>query len=317
MHSLYTYVAKELLQLSSCYAPATKDQPILLFGSEVRRVSTVLQVLHALKHHFCYGGDGDVTLVRAVRQQQLLFLKQLLTSQDAGVLEDECTALLNYLASAGQATANLLDVLELVNALLAEAPASMVPAFDAKNGIRVLFTLVARSVQPSTAACAAAADSAAHKHELRLLSLRVLASFLSRSTAKRKQDTMSPANLFMLLAELLAKTGPLDAQLYGALMEVAMEAPLGALRRGDAASLRLENPMLVKVIAVLDKPPAVKRAFLKDLWRLLVASRDNRRLLLQMSVWQQWLIALLDDEHSAEVLALFKLLLYHALRWGE
>lgn len=67
---------------------------------------------------------------------------------------------------------------------------------------------------------------------------------------------------------------------YSALIEVAVEAPVAALRRSDH-ELRLENPLAIKVVAVLPKPPAVTRAFLKDLWRLLVASRDNRRLLLQ------------------------------------
>lgn len=39
----------------------------------------------------------------------------------------------------------------------------------------------------------------------------------------------------------------------------------------------------------------------------------------RMSVWQHWLIALHDQhgEHGADVLALLKLLLYHALRWGQ
>jgi hypothetical protein len=37
---------------------------------------------------------------------------------------------------------NIQDVLQLLTALLAEFPAAMVPAFDAKQGVRAVFKLV-------------------------------------------------------------------------------------------------------------------------------------------------------------------------------
>lgn len=48
LHSLYAFVAADLLRLAGVTASGQQAQQVLLFGSEVRRVSTVLQVLHAL-----------------------------------------------------------------------------------------------------------------------------------------------------------------------------------------------------------------------------------------------------------------------------
>lgn len=57
--------------------------------------------------------------------------------------------------------------------------------------------------------------------------------------------------------------------------------------------------MILKVAATLirhSKPTSqlleVKKLFLTDLMLLCTNNRDNRRTVLQMSVWQEWLISL-------------------------
>lgn len=82
---------------------------------------------------------------------------------------------------------NIHDVLQLLMSLLAEFPAAMVPAFDAKQGIRAVFKLLGSTSQAT-----------------RLMALKILGFFLARSTHKRKYDVMTPHNLHMLLAEKLA-----------------------------------------------------------------------------------------------------------------
>lgn len=62
----------------------------------------------------------------------------------------------------------------------------------------------------------------------------------------------------------------------------------------------------------------IKKLFINDLWKLLVNNRENRRLVLQMSVWQNWLINLIDDKNDQiirdQILTIFRVLLYHAIK---
>merc|ERR1712032_1474526 len=93
---------------------------------------------------------------------------------------------------------------------------------------------------------------------------------------------------------------------------------------------RLENPMMLKVSAQLlrqSKPSQelseVKKLFLSDMTLLCNNNRENRRTVLQMSVWQEWLISLAvihpnsEEEHriSDMVFSLFRMLLHHAIKF--
>jgi hypothetical protein len=62
---------------------------------------------------------------------------------------------------------NLHDVLQMLISLISEHPASMVPAFDVKLGVRTIFKLLA-----------------AESQLIRLQALKLLGFFLSRSTHK-------------------------------------------------------------------------------------------------------------------------------------
>ncbi|KAK3877805.1 hypothetical protein Pcinc_017509 [Petrolisthes cinctipes] len=315
---LYTYLATEFLSDAQIY------------GS-VRRVSTVLQTMHTLKYYYWVvnprdksginpkGLDGprpsekDVVSLRAY---MLLFLKQLIMIGN-GVKEDELQAILNFLSTMHE-DENLHDVLQMLMSLMSEHPSSMVPAFDAKHGVRTVFKLLASESQL-----------------IRLQALKLLGYFLSRSTHKRKYDVMNPHNLYTLLAErLLVHEETLTLSTYNCLYEILTEhisqQVLYCKHPEPESHYRLENPMILKVCATLirqskpsDSLMEVKKLFLSDMTLLCNNNRDNRRTVLQMSVWQEWLIALAyihprsteEQKISDMVYSLFRMLLHHAIKY--
>jgi len=66
----------------------------------------------------------------------------------------------------------------------------------------------------------------------------------------------------------------------------------------------------------------VKKLFLSDMTLLCNNNRENRRTVLQMSVWQEWLIAMAyihpknteEQKISDMVYSLFRMLLHHAIK---
>ncbi|XP_058444143.1 neurobeachin isoform X10 [Malaya genurostris] len=315
---LYAYLATEFLSDTQIY-------------SNVRRVSTVLQTVHTLKFYYWVvnpraksgitpkGLDGPRPAqkdILAIRAYILLFLKQLIMIGN-GVKDDELQSILNYLMTMHE-DENLHDVLQMLISLMSEHPSSMVPAFDVKHGVRTIFKLLA-----------------AESQLIRLQALKLLGFFLSRSTHKRKYDVMSPHNLYTLLAErLLLYEESLSLPTYNVLYEIMTEhisqQILYAKHPEPESHYRLENPMILKVVATLIRQSKqseqlleVKKLFLSDMTLLCNNNRENRRTVLQMSVWQEWLIAMayIHPKNSEEqklsdmVYSLFRMLLHHAIKY--
>ncbi|XP_063239810.1 neurobeachin isoform X3 [Bacillus rossius redtenbacheri] len=314
---LYSYLATEFLSDTQIY-------------SNVRRVSTVLQTVHTLKYYYWVanprarsgitpkGLDGPRPPqkdILAIRAYILLFLKQLVMIGN-GVKDDELQSILNYLTTMHE-DENLHDVLQMLISLISEHPASMVPAFDVKQGVRSIFKLLV-----------------AESQLIRLQALKLLGFFLSRSTHKRKYDVMSPHNLYTLLAErLLLNEETLTLPTYNVLYEIMTEhisQQILYTRHPEPEShFRLENPMILKVVATLIRQSKqteqlleVKKLFLSDMTLLCNNNRENRRTVLQMSVWQEWLIAMAyihprsgeEQKISDMVYSLFRMLLHHAVK---
>ncbi|XP_029171976.1 neurobeachin isoform X3 [Nylanderia fulva] len=314
---LYSYLATEFLSDTQIY-------------SNVRRVSTVLQTVHTLKYYYWVanpraksgitpkGLDGPRPQqkdILTIRSYILLFLKQLIMIGN-GVKDDELQSILNYLTTMHE-DENLHDVLQMLISLMSEHPSSMVPAFDAKQGVRTIFKLLA-----------------AESQLIRLQALKLLGFFLSRSTHKRKYDVMSPHNLYTLLAErLLLNEETLSLPTYNVLYEIMTEhisqQILYARHPEPESHYRLENPMILKVVATLVRQSKqteqlleVKKLFLSDMTLLCNNNRENRRTVLQMSVWQEWLIAMAyihpknteEQKISDMVYSLFRMLLHHAIK---
>ncbi len=164
---LYAYLATEFVNDVDVY-------------NNIRRISAVIQTVHALKYYYWIINPRDrsgfepkaiesqrtsVQNICSLRAYMILYIKELILKEN-GVQDDELQALLNYLHTVHEDD-NLLDVLQLVVTLMNEHPPSMIPAFDRKSGIRTVFKLLASSSET-----------------IRLKSLKLLGHFLQKCTAK-------------------------------------------------------------------------------------------------------------------------------------
>ncbi|XP_030648233.1 neurobeachin a isoform X4 [Chanos chanos] len=319
--SLYTYLSAEFIGTATIY-------------TTIRRVGTVLQLMHTLKYYYWAsnplessgitpkGLDGPRPTQKEIislRAFMLLFLKQLIL-KDRGVKEDELQSILNYLLTMHE-DENIHDVLQLLVALMSEHPASMIPAFDQRNGIRVIYKLLASKSE-----------------SIRVQALKVLGYFLKHLGHKRKVEIMHTHSLFTLLGErLMMHTNTLTVTSYNTLYEILTEQVCTQVvhkpHPEPDSTVKIQNPMILKVVATLLKnstPSAelmeVRRLFLSDMIKLFSNSRENRRCLLQCSVWQDWMFSLgyINPKNPEEqkitemVYNIFRILLYHAIKyeWG-
>nr|XP_020639472.1 neurobeachin isoform X1 [Pogona vitticeps] len=318
--SLYTYLSAEFIGTATIY-------------TTIRRVGTVLQLMHTLKYYYWVVNPADSSGITpkglgprpsqkeiiSLRAFMLLFLKQLIL-KDRGVKEDELQSILNYLLTMHE-DENIHDVLQLLVALMSEHPASMIPAFDQRNGIRVIYKLLASKSE-----------------SIWVQALKVLGYFLKHLGHKRKVEIMHTHSLFTLLGErLMLHTNTVTITTYNTLYEILTEQVCTQVvhkpHPEPDSSVKIQNPMILKVVATLLKnstPSAelmeVRRLFLSDMIKLFSNSRENRRCLLQCSVWQDWMFSLgyINPKNSEEqkitemVYNIFRILLYHAIKyeWG-
>ncbi|KAJ8342609.1 hypothetical protein SKAU_G00325370 [Synaphobranchus kaupii] len=319
--SLYTYLSAEFIGTATIY-------------STIRRVGTVLQLMHTLKFYYWAinpldssgitpkGLDGprpSQKEVISLRAFMLLFLKQLIL-KDRGIKEDELQSILNYLLTMHEDD-NIHDVLQLLVALMSEHPASMIPAFDQRSGIRVIYKLLA-----------------SNSESIRVQALKVLGYFLKHLGHKRKVEIMHTHSLFTLLGErLMMHTSTVTVTTYNTLYEILTEQVCTQVvhkpHPEPDSTVKIQNPMILKVVATLLKNATpsselmeVRRLFLSDMIKLFSNSRENRRCLLQCSVWQDWMFSLgyinpknPEEQKIAEmVYNIFRILLYHAIKyeWG-
>ncbi|ELT95909.1 hypothetical protein CAPTEDRAFT_213205 [Capitella teleta] len=132
----------------------------------------------------------------------------------------------------------------------------------------------------------------------------------------------------------MLNSAQLTMRTYNALFEILTERMTNAIDADTHpepdSSYRLENPLVLKVVASLirqSKQTAevleVKKTFLSDLTVLSNHNRENRRTVLQMSVWQDWLFTLAyiypqseEEQRITEmVMGLFRMLLHHAMKF--
>uniref|UniRef100_A0A3P9JHQ6 Neurobeachin n=1 Tax=Oryzias latipes TaxID=8090 RepID=A0A3P9JHQ6_ORYLA len=319
--TLYTYLATEFISTVTIY-------------NAIRRVGTVLQVMHTLKYYYWIvnpqdrsgvvpkGVDGprpNQKELFSLRAFLLLFIKQLIM-KDHGVKEDELQSILNFLLTMHE-DENLMDVLQLLVALMSEHPGSMIQAFDQRNGIRVVYKLLGSKSEG-----------------IRVQALKVMGYFLKSLSPKRKTEVMMSNGLFSLMTERLAlHSNQFTMTTYNVLFEILTEQictqVIHKQHPDPDSTVKILNPQILKVIAALLKSSPqspesmeVRRVFLSDMIKLFNNSRENRRSLLQCSVWQDWMLSLcfINPRNSEEqkitemVYAIFRILLYHAIKyeWG-
>uniref|UniRef100_A0A8C3KKK0 LRBA protein n=1 Tax=Calidris pygmaea TaxID=425635 RepID=A0A8C3KKK0_9CHAR len=318
---LYTYLSTEFIGTVNIYGA-------------IRRVGTVLLVMHTLKYYYWVvnpqdrsgitpkGIDGPRPTqkeILSLRAFLLMFLKQLVM-KDYGIKEDELQAILNYLLTIHEDD-NLMDVLQLLVALMSEHPSSMIPAFDQRNGLQVVYKLLA-----------------SRSEGIRVQALKVMGYFLKHLPPKRKAEVMLGHGLFSLLAErLMLQTSLITMTTYNVLFEILTEQictqVIHKQHPDPDSTVKIQNPQILKVIAILlrNSPQCpetleVRRAFLSDMIKLFNNSRENRRSLLQCSVWQEWMLSLCcfnpktseEQKITEMVYTIFRILLYHAIKyeWG-
>ncbi|RMC13664.1 hypothetical protein DUI87_08741 [Hirundo rustica rustica] len=318
---LYTYLSTEFIATVNIYGA-------------IRRVGTVLLVMHTLKYYYWVvnpqdrsgitpkGTDGPRPTqkeILSLRAFLLMFIKQLVM-KDYGIKEDELQAILNYLLTIHEDD-NLMDVLQLLVALMSEHPGSMIPAFDQRNGLQVVYKLLA-----------------SQSEGIRVQALKVMGYFLKHLAPKRKAEVMLGHGLFSLLAErLMLQTNLFTMTTYNVLFEILTEQictqVIHKQHPDPDSTVKIQNPQILKVIAILirNSPQCaetleVRRAFLSDMIKLFNNSRENRRSLLQCSVWQEWMLSLCcfnpktseEQKITEMVYTIFRILLYHAIKyeWG-
>ncbi|GAB0189269.1 lipopolysaccharide-responsive and beige-like anchor protein [Grus japonensis] len=318
---LYTYLSTEFIGTVNIYGA-------------IRRVGTVLLVMHTLKYYYWVvnpqdrsgitpkGIDGPRPTqkeILSLRAFLLMFIKQLVM-KDYGIKEDELQAILNYLLTIHEDD-NLMDVLQLLVALMSEHPSSMIPAFDQRNGLQVVYKLLA-----------------SQSEGIRVQALKVMGYFLKHLSPKRKAEVMLGHGLFSLLAErLMLQTSLITMTTYNVLFEILTEQictqVIHKQHPDPDSTVKIQNPQILKVIAILlrNSPQCpetleVRRAFLSDMIKLFNNSRENRRSLLQCSVWQEWMLSLCcfnpktseEQKITEMVYTIFRILLYHAIKyeWG-
>ncbi|CAG9537569.1 unnamed protein product [Cercopithifilaria johnstoni] len=326
--------AEPTIQIQLYYFLASEFLTSTNFILILQRCATVVEILHAIKLYYwvvmprspsVYNvinreGRPSRSEVVTIRAHMLTFISRLICMPDpkeSGIMnrDGEFNALLNFIATVNEDD-NLYDVLALTTRLLSEKPAAMVPAFDRKKGLAVVFKLI---------------NSA--NELVRIPALKMFGYFLCRSTLKRKTDSVSSLNLLSLVTDrLLLNTSHLTLATYNVLFEILTEQMTPTINYLVHVSIsdvmRFENPAMLKVITNLIAQSEnnlelmkVKRIFLEDLLLMCENSRDNRRTILQMSVWQEWLISLASifPKNEAEVAIselvyrVFAQLLFHAI----
>ncbi|OUC41076.1 hypothetical protein D917_03649 [Trichinella nativa] len=308
---LYQYLATDFYDKAKIFNP-------------VRRVTTIMQLLHSLKFYYWVtdprrrsGIDGKgkagprptVDNILTIRGHILTLMYKIVSNNEPGAQTgDELKAILNFLTTVHEDD-NLTDVLSMLIKLVAANPAMLIPAFDKKRGVWVVFKLIG-----------------AANENVRLLALKLFGFFLCRCTSKRKQDTMNPYNLYTLLTDrLLLHATYINVRTYNVLFEILIEKMTSEILDGrhpePSTNCKFENPMLIRTIASLLQQSdqqntevlEVKKVFLTDLIHIII---------LQMSVWQDWLISLTSLEPNTEaemhirslVYHLFAILLHHAIK---
>ncbi|CAF3634388.1 unnamed protein product [Adineta steineri] len=311
---LYTYLATEFITYNEIY-------------HSIQPISGIIQTLHTLKYFYWIVkpshqakalDDNRPTReqITEMRRYMLLYMKQLVVSS-SGTQEEELQAILNYLHTVHE-DENLIDVLDMAVNLMSEYPKTMVPAFDRRQGLRTVFKLLANNSEST-----------------RLQALKLFGFFLQRSTIKRKTDSMQPHNLFSILTDrLLLNPNGFTMSTYNILFEILVEKVNGPIVEKRSAEItgdwKIENSAMIKVIATLlrNSPDNIylydiKSRFLDDMILLSCASRENRRIILQMSVWQEYLLGIAyiypsndrQVEVTDRVFELLKILLHHAIKF--
>ncbi|CAL8070942.1 unnamed protein product [Calicophoron daubneyi] len=298
----------------------------------VDRVTTIVQCMHTLKYYFAVVDPQTrsgfrlktpnaaplcpASEVLKLRANLLIYIKQIIMRYGA-LLDAEMNSLLSYLLTVHE-DENLLDVLYLLATLIVEYPSRIGPAFVRSDGLYVALKLL----------------SSRDEHN-RIYAIKLIGFYLQQSQIGGHEVLMDRYNLFSLMTERLSLASPtLSILTYNALFEVLVDRissrPQLAPMSPVTADILIRNANIIKVIAQLivwskktSELVLVKQTFLHHLLALCARTPANKRIILQLSVWQDFLLQLSPLRPSkgpeavalASVMKLLRILLHHAIRY--
>ncbi|OAF67284.1 hypothetical protein A3Q56_04940 [Intoshia linei] len=230
---------------------------------------------------------------------------------------NDIQTLVNYLLLVKEDD-NVHDVLILYVRLMCTHPEIGVPSFSNKNVIEVVVKLLESK------------DAMIRNNTLKLFGY-----FLMYSSEERKFVTFQKHNICSLIAEkLMTNLTFLNIKVYNVLYEILIDVitPFVSMEKHPTImkNARLQNPdIIITIISCIGKSEHCSELldvviiFLEDLYRLVVKSGINRRLILQLTVWQNWVYSLsflrpsCDKENKINelIVDIIIVLLHHALKY--
>ena len=265
--------------------------------SRIRRVSTVLQLLHMLKYYYWVtnplarsgvspkgmegiGNRPEQAEILQIRSLILLFLKSIVTIEEDNVDDEHMQSILNYLTTLHEEE-NIHDVLSLLLSIISSNPIVTSAALDRKYVVRALFRILSSSAE-----------------RIRIKAVKILVYYMASIPVKRKVDILSSYGLYDLIGQrMMLHLDGITLPTYNVMYEFCTEQPTAQIfefkHPETEATTPLTNPLGLKTIANMinasrrsNQVLEIKRKFIADMILLFSHSRDNRRRLLQCTVWQ-------------------------------
>ncbi|XP_066920240.1 lipopolysaccharide-responsive and beige-like anchor protein, partial [Clytia hemisphaerica] len=288
------------------------------YAGYIRKEVGVARLILILRKYYSVNSQQNTSSVEEIislRAFVLLLIKQMIIKDD-GITGDELKSILVYLA-VEEEEENHLDVIQLLLSVMCEKPATIIPCFDQMEGFQVFFKLLV-----------------ATNEQIRVCSLKILCAYMQQLPVKRKLELVDQYGFISKLGEKLS-IFDMTMSTYNALFEFLTARPTKIISEKRHAqpdsSYIMYHPTVLPIVVNLllaghakeeqrDEVKELTLVFLSDLTILLNSNNDNKRLLLQLMCWQDWLFSLSDFDPNKEskisdsVFSIIKMLLSYAIQ---
>ncbi|CAH8580118.1 unnamed protein product [Schistosoma bovis] len=288
----------------------------------IERIGTIIHCLNALKYYLALTNPrarsgyelctpdheiiGSVEKLIKLRTNLLIYLKRLFTR--GGITDDEMQLILAFLTTVHEPE-NIHDVLYLLVSTLIEFPNTCGPVFVRTNGIHCVFKLLT-----------------SEDEHVRIYAIKLFGLYLVYGKKLVYDNTIECFALYSLLEERLNSTSPqFTSLIYNALFEVMTECVspkilINPININKTMSI-IKNPAVLKVIAHLiaqseqtNEILSIKDTFIQHLFVFCSQNPYNKKTILQLSVWQDWLLHLVPLYPNNKTNANFLVKILHLIR---
>ncbi|TNN17645.1 Neurobeachin, partial [Schistosoma japonicum] len=250
---------------------------------------------------------GSVEELVKLRTNLLIYLKRLFTR--GGINDNEMQLILAFLTTV-QEPENIHDVLYLLVSTLIEFPNTCGQVFVRTNGIHCVFKLLTSDDE-----------------HVRIYAIKLFGLYLVYGKTSVYGNSIECFALYSLLEERLNSTSTRFSLLtYNALFEVMTECIAPKIRINsiiiiDKTMSTIKNPALLQVIAHLIAQSeqtaeifAIKDTFIQHLFVFCTQNPYNKKTILQLSIWQNWLLHLVPLYPNNKINANFLLKILRLIR---